>query len=383
MRICLYTETALPMVGGQELVVDALARQFLARGHEVVVLTLQQRHGQSDGGPLLPYPVVRHRRYFSTRHFLDSYAGHLTTAYRDHRFDVLHAHNVYPAGYIAMRWSEPRGMPLVITSHGCDIAPESCLMAKPQVPDRVAYVLSHASTLVSINDSVERNYRRHCPAANHIVSIPNGVDLAAFSAPVPRPPTVPDGLRPGEYFLFLGRLIHRKGGDQLLVALRQIADDIPVQLVIAGTGEEEPALKSQAAALGLAERVHFTGVVQGMEKTYLLQNCLGTVIPSRISEAASLVVLESYAAGVPVIGTAIPGLVTTIVHNETGLLVTADAPAELGAAMTRLARDRGLARRLGRGGRRKAKDFDWGHIADRHLKVYASLLRRKVRVHVA
>ncbi len=87
MRICLYTETALPMVGGQELVVDALARQFLARGHEVVVLTLQQRHGQSDGGPLLPYPVVRHRRYFSTRHFLDSYAGHLTTAYRDHRFE--------------------------------------------------------------------------------------------------------------------------------------------------------------------------------------------------------------------------------------------------------------------------------------------------------
>ncbi len=169
----------------------------------------------------------------------------------------------------------------------------------------------------------------------------------------------------------------------MLVALRQIADDIPVQLVIAGTGDEEPALKSQAAALGLAERVHFTGVVQGMEKTYLLQNCLGTVIPSRISEAASLVVLESYAAGVPVIGTAIPGLVTTIVHNETGLLVTADAPAELAAAMTRLARDRGLARRLGRGGRRKAKDFDWGHIADRHLKVYASLLRRKVRVHVA
>ena len=35
MRICLYTETALPMVGGQELVIDALARQFLARGHEV------------------------------------------------------------------------------------------------------------------------------------------------------------------------------------------------------------------------------------------------------------------------------------------------------------------------------------------------------------
>ena len=36
MRICLYTETALPKIGGQEMVVDALARQFLALGHHVV-----------------------------------------------------------------------------------------------------------------------------------------------------------------------------------------------------------------------------------------------------------------------------------------------------------------------------------------------------------
>lgn len=371
------------MVGGQELVIDALARQFLARGHEVMVLALRQRHGQTGGDTSLPYPVVRHRRFFSTRHFLDSYQGHLTAAHRDYRFDVIHAHNVYPAGYVAVRWSEPRGVPLVITSHGCDIAPESCLMTKPQVPDRVTYVLSHASALVSINDSVEHNYRRHCPDAHHIVSIPNGVDLTAFNSRAARPARIPQRLRPGEYFLFLGRLIHRKGGDQLLLAFRQIADDIPVQLVIAGTGEEEMALKVQAAQLGLAERVHFTGVIQGLEKTYLLQNCLGTVIPSRISEASSLVVLESYAAGVPVIGTAIPGLETTIMQNETGLFVAPDSPAELAGAMASLARDRELAGRLGRGGRRTAENLDWGRVADRHLELYASLVRGKVRAQVA
>ena len=307
----------------------------------------------------------------------------MTTAHRDHGFDIIHAHNVYPAGYVAVRWSTRRGMPLVITSHGCDITPESCLMAKPQVPDRVAYVLSHAAALVSINDSVERHYRRHCPEASHIVSIPNGVDLKEFSSPAPRPTTIPERLRPREYFLFLGRLIQRKGADQLLRAFRQIADDIPVQLVIAGSGDEERALKSQAAALGLTERVCFTGVVQGAEKNYLLQNCLGTVIPSRISEASSLVVLEGYAAGVPVIGTAIPGLENSIVQNETGLLVAPEVPAELAAAMARLARDRELAARLGRGGRRKAKHSDWSHIADRHLELYASLLCGKARTRAA
>jgi len=161
------------------------------------------------------------------------------------------------AGYVAARWARPRGIPLVITSHGCDIAPDSRLMAKREVPDRVAFVLRSASALVSINDSVERVYRRHCAEANHIVSIPNGVDLAAFGSPVPRPSTIPERLQPEEFCVFLGRLVHRKGGDQLLLALCQIADSILVQLVIAGTGEEELALKTQAIQLGLADRVHF------------------------------------------------------------------------------------------------------------------------------
>ena len=156
---------------------------------------------------------------------------------------------------------------------------------------------------VSISDSVEQYYRRHCLGANHITRIPNGVDLTGFAARAPRPANLPQNVRPGKYFLFLGRLVHRKGADLLLSAFRQIADRIPVQLVIAGSGGEETALKSQAVQLGLAERVHFAGLVRGAEKTYLLQNCLGTVMPSRISEGSRLVVLESYAASVPVIGT--------------------------------------------------------------------------------
>ena len=43
MRICLYTDTALPKMGGQEMVVDALARQFLALGHQPVVFAPRPR----------------------------------------------------------------------------------------------------------------------------------------------------------------------------------------------------------------------------------------------------------------------------------------------------------------------------------------------------
>ena len=52
MRICLYTETALPQVGGQEIVVDTLARTYQILGHDVVVLAIeaQPRHPQRAVG---------------------------------------------------------------------------------------------------------------------------------------------------------------------------------------------------------------------------------------------------------------------------------------------------------------------------------------------
>ena len=77
MRICLYTESALPMVGGQELVVDALARDFTTSGHEVVVVAPWPRGGLRPSDSALPYPVVRHRRFVSTRYFLDWYGRYL------------------------------------------------------------------------------------------------------------------------------------------------------------------------------------------------------------------------------------------------------------------------------------------------------------------
>ena len=380
MRICLYSETALPVVGGQELVIDALARQYLAGGHDVVVVALEQRRrGPPSDDHSLPYPVVRHRRFFSTRYLLDFYCRYLSQIYRKHRCDVIHCHNVYPAGYVAAHWSESQGVPLVITSHGCDISPDSHLLTKPQVPGRVAYVLGQAAGLVAISDAVERQYRRHCPQASRIVRISNGVDLSAYATPAPRGPGIPSSLRPQGYFLFLGRLVRRKGGDLLLEAFRQIADQVAAHLVIAGAGAEAAALKTMAIQLGLAGRVHFPGVVQGVEKLYLLQNCLGVVVPSRISEASSLVVLESHAAGAPVIGTRIPGLADSILHNETGILVPPDNARELAAAMVRLANHRELASLVGQNGRAEAEQRDWRAVAEQHLDLYASLRAGRVQ----
>ena len=69
MRICLYTDTALPKMGGQEMVVDALAKQFLALGHQPVVFAPRPRK-LSIRGETYPYEVVRHPRFYSTQYFI-------------------------------------------------------------------------------------------------------------------------------------------------------------------------------------------------------------------------------------------------------------------------------------------------------------------------
>ncbi|MBI2477101.1 MAG: glycosyltransferase family 4 protein [Planctomycetia bacterium] len=379
MRVCIYTETALPIIGGQELGIDALARQFLAQGHEVVVLTLRARRRQTVDDGELPYPVVRHRRYLSTRHLLEIYRSSLSSVYQEYPFDILHCHNVYPAGYVAAGWAASRGVPLVLTSHACDIAPDSHLLRKPGVPQRISKVLKQANAVVAISAPVEEQFRRLGLTDCRVARIPNGVDVERLSTLVDRPAGMPVELIARKYYLFLGRLVERKGADLLLEALHLMACSNDAAIAIAGSGEHAELLKLKAARLGLANRIHFLGDASGQLKSYLLQNAICTVMPSRRSEGSSLVLLESFAAGRPVIGTAIPGLSNAIRPGETGWLVAEESPTELAAAMCAAADDMKRTDEMGKTGRSVAREFDWRSIAEQHLALYEGLLSNHSR----
>ena len=75
------------------------------------------------------------------------------------------------------------------------------------------------------------------------------------------------------------------------------------------------------------------------QKTWLLQNGTATIMPSRGWEGFPLVFVETFAAGKPLVASAIPGLDAAVEHGETGLLVAPDAPVELADAMARLVGD--------------------------------------------
>ena len=173
--------------------------------------------------------------------------------------------------------------------------------------------------------------------------------------------------------LFLGRLNRRKGVDVLLDAFAQLLPGADTALVIAGDGDERVMLETQCAELGLTVRVHFVGAVGGDAKVWLLQNARCVVIPSRDWEAFPLVVLESFAAGKPVVGTRIAGLEDLIEPERTGLLVPPESPQSLAEALTFLMRDESAARDMGQHARHVVREFDWRNIAQQHLRLYRRL----------
>jgi 1,4-alpha-glucan branching enzyme len=380
MRICLYTNTALPKIGGQEIVVDALARQFLALGHEPVVLAPWRGSQGPFDAASVPYPVVWHPRFLSTHWFVSRYGHWMAKLHRTHGFDVIHCHGTYPAGYVGASCKAVRHLPLVITSHGDDLAPGGLYDRKPELRGRYRLALERADAAVAISNYTVGMLREACADLRRIAPIPNGVEVEQFAVPVPRPANLAPSIRAGSYLLFLGRLDPRKGIDVLLEAMvvlrgRDHESMVPgLDLVVAGRGPEGPALQSLSARLGLARQVHFVGQTAGQQKLWLLQNGLCTIVPSRTWEAFGVVVVESLAAGRPVIASQLPGLADLIDHERTGLLVPPESPQKLAEAIRQMALDPRRADDWGHAARRFVQAYDWRNVAQRHLDLFAELI---------
>jgi D-inositol-3-phosphate glycosyltransferase len=84
--------------------------------------------------------------------------------------------------------------------------------------------------------------------------------------------------------------------------------------------------------------------------------------------------LEAMACGVPVVGTEVGGLLDTVVHGDTGVLVPPHRPDLLGAAMRELLDDPARREQLARAGTRRSRRYRWERIAGDTLSVYEQLL---------
>ena len=182
--------------------------------------------------------------------------------------------------------------------------------------------------------------------------------------------------------IVVANLIPYKGHRDLIEALALAAPKLPPTwrvLCVGADNDLRPELEALAAAKGVAGNVRFLG--QRFDVDRLLEAADFGVLPSRANEGFSNAILESMRAGLPMIVTDVGGNAEAVVNGETGIVVPPANPAELAAALLRMAEDPALRRKLGEAGRQRvATQFTLDACVAKYRTLYDELLTSGRRV---
>ncbi len=387
MRIAMVSEHASPLAalggvdaGGQNVHVLELSSALADAGHEVTVWTRRDARGLPDGVPLRPGVVVRHVTAGPAEFVpkdelvphLPAFTQVLDDAWSADPPDVVHAH-FWMSGMVALAAAAGR-FPVVQTFHALGSVKRRHQREEDTSPDgRVAAELAVARqadrVLATCTDEVFELARMGVPRRRMTV-VPCGVDTAEFC---PDGPVAPKGDRPR--LVSLGRLVRRKGVDEVIEALRRVP---AAELVIAGgVGDGDPdaaRLRECADRAGVAGRVHLVGPVARPDVPALLRSA-DAVVCVPWYEPFGIVPLEAMACGRPVVASAVGGIQDTVVDRVTGLLVPPRRPDALAGALRDLlaSATRGLA--YGIAGRdRVLARYDWERVAAATALVYSDVV---------
>lgn len=156
------------------------------------------------------------------------------------------------------------------------------------------------------------------------------------------------------YFLYFGRLSQEKGIDVLIRAFSDAVKELPGEwrLKIAGTGPAEWELKRLVAGAGVVDRVDFLGFRTGENLDRLIRNAMWTAFPSVWYENMPYSIVESLAAGTPVLGSSLGGIPEIVNDGKTGFLCEPGDARSLAEALVRAAKTSETAyRRMAASGR--------------------------------
>jgi len=297
--------------------------------------------------------------------------------FREHPFDIIHAHSS-KAGMLARvaAWQAHNPAARVYSPHAFAFtmavsAPRRWLF---RTLERLAGRIT--DLLVCTCDSERELAVRHriVPPWRAAV-VRTGVDLRVF-----RPRGEGHRVReelglPERHRLVgaVGALVEQKAHDLLIAAAPLVLEPMPhTTFVIVGSGPLEAALKARAAALGLGRRMVFLGRREDVPR--LLDALDLFVMPSRW-EGMPYALVEAMAVGVPVVGSAIPGIIDLIEPGRTGRLAAPDSPEELARAIVAALDEEGMSASMAQAGRDLVMRE---HSRERMLSTLAALYRRLV-----
>jgi D-inositol-3-phosphate glycosyltransferase len=371
--------------GGQNVHVAALSAALARRGAEVVVHTRRDDPDlpprvtfapgvtveHVDAGPPEPIPkdeLLPH---------MDELAAGLRRSWRVDPPDVVHAH-FWMSGLAALRAGRPLGLPVVQTFHALGVVKRRHQGAKDtSPPSRIRderFLARQADRIVATCSDEVFELVRMGADLHRVTVVPCGVDLGLFRPDGPAEPRDPGRPR----LLVVSRLVERKGIGNVITALAELPE---TELVIAGgppadrldQDPEARRLTALAERFGMAGRVRLRGQVEPGDLPALYRSA-DLVVCVPWYEPFGIVPLEAMACGVPVVASAVGGLVDSVVDGVVGVHVPPRRPDLLARALAGLLADPARRAALGAAGARRARRrYGWDRIARATLEVYDGL----------
>lgn len=219
--------------------------------------------------------------------------------------------------------------------------------------------------------------RMKLAAVEKMVTIPNGVDLSQFSPDSPA--HVPADLvgieTSGGIVGMVARLWEQKAPQDFIRSIPVVVNTVPdAKFLVIGDGHLKDRLVRLSQELNVSDKVLFLGWRQDVRA---LLKILDVFVLTSLWEGLSVSILEAMASGKPVVATNIKGNNELVIHGETGFLVPAQNPQQVGENVLNLLMNRTLAQKMGlKGYQRVQKNFSIENTVKKINQVYDMLLMK-------
>lgn len=399
MRILHVLDHSIPLHSGYSFRTLAILRQQRALGWETVHVTsakhtiatapVEEVDGYTFHRTLPRGRLAERLPVLNQLAVIQGLARRVSQLIPELKPDVLHAHSPSLNGIAAIMAARRHGLPVVYEVRALweDGAVDHGVAAPGGWRYRVTraletWVLQRADAVTTICEGLRREILTRGIPDDKVTVIPNAVDARRFTFGGRADPALARslGLESGCVLGFIGSFYGYEGLALLLRALPMMLERVPaIRVLLVGGGYEEDALKRQAAAAGLADKVTFAGRVphDRVQEYYNLVDVF--VYPRERTRVTELVTplkpLEAMAQGRAVVASDVGGHQELIRSGETGLMFRAGDPRSLADTVLHLIEHPELALAMRDEARRYVEtERSWSASVSRYAGVYAKLL---------
>lgn len=393
--------------GGTETVILETSKRLLRMGHKTEIVCpnalATSNHEIIEGisTTRVPYFYPYFGLSAEAKALFDRKGGNLfsfsllRTLQKIPSLDLIHLHTSKRVGGIARYVAMKRRIPYIVSLHGglFDVPMEEA--QSWTAPAKGCYewgkilgwwvgsrrVLDDAAAIVCVGEEERAQTALHYPSKK-VIHLPNGVDPARFSTGNGEAFRLKHGIPHSAYVvLTVGRIDPQK--NQLLLLkvfpeLRKIHAD--AHGLIIGPITNEPyyeKLEKQVQSLGISDRITIvSGLSSNSQDLVDAYHAADVFLLPSIHEPFGIVILEAWAAGLPVIASRVGGIPSFAVDGKDALLFDIHSENSLTGAFHALVKDPEEARKIALAGHKKAcNQYSWDRVSERLVEIYQEAVR--------